>query len=209
MDIIERLEWRYAVKKLDRTKILSAEKLNTLTEAFNLTATSYGLQPLKMVVIRDQQVKNKLVNYAMGQKQVADASHLLVICIEREIKSPYITNYFENVKEIRQTPDRILDPFKEQLVELFAAQTEAETFAWAKNQAYLALGNLLTVCAVEEIDACPMEGFEPASFDKELNLEDEGLRSVLILPVGYRSTDDMFSAMEKVRRPIAESVIFR
>ncbi|GAA4272090.1 NAD(P)H-dependent oxidoreductase [Aquimarina gracilis] len=207
MDIIESLKWRYATKKFDNSKILPQEKIDTLTEAFNLTATSYGLQPLKLVVIKNKDLQSKLTQYSWNQQQVADASHVLVICIEKTVGEEYITKYFDNVKAIRNTPDKILKPFKEQLVDSFKNKPSEEISVWAAKQAYLAMGNLLTVCALEEIDACPMEGFIPEKYDETLDLKSLGLSSVLVLPVGYRASDDMFSDFKKVRRSISETVI--
>ncbi|WP_028374776.1 NAD(P)H-dependent oxidoreductase [Leeuwenhoekiella sp. MAR_2009_132] len=207
MNVITSLKWRYATKKFDAKRIVAEEKINILTEAFNLTATSYGLQPLKLVVISDKELQERLLTASMNQRQVADASHLLVICIEKTVKAPFVTGYFERVKELRGTPDLILKPFREMLENKFDTQPEDETRAWAIQQAYLALGNLLTVCAVEQIDCCPMEGFEPHKYDEILNLGNYDLSSVLVMPVGYRAEDDMFADFKKVRRPLEETII--
>ena len=207
MNKLKALNWRYAAKKFDREKILTNEKLNILKEAFNLTATSYGLQPLKLVVISNKELQSRLRKYSMDQQQVDSASHVLIICIEREVDENFIRNYFERVKSIRETPEEILKPFQEFLVEDFKTKAKAEIEIWAINQAYLALGTLLTVCATEEIDSCPMEGFEPEKYDLELDLQEKNLKSVLVLPVGYRAEDDMFSEFKKVRRPLEEVII--
>ncbi|MEX0998228.1 MAG: NAD(P)H-dependent oxidoreductase [Flavobacteriaceae bacterium] len=204
---IEHLQWRYATKKFDATKKLSEEKINTLKEAFNLTATSYGLQPIKLLVIKDRQVKEDLVPMTMHQMQVQDASHLLVFCVVTEIDKDYVTNYFELVENKRGTSKTILAPFRDLLIDEFKQKEEQEIFAWAKNQAYLAMGNLLTVCALEKIDSCPIEGFEPEKYDEYLNLKEKGLKSVLVMPVGYRATDDFFAEFKKVRKDIAETII--
>ncbi|REG84650.1 NAD(P)H-dependent oxidoreductase [Winogradskyella sediminis] len=207
MSIIEKLQWRYATKKFDATKILSKEKLETLKEAFNLTALSYGLQTLKLVIIEDKIVRERLVEVAYGQRQVVDASHLLVLCIQNQIDSKDVYNHFETIKAIRNTPDEILEPFKEQMKSTIEDMKTDKKVGWATRQAYIALGNLMTVCAVEGIDSCPMEGFIPKELDKKLALESYGLSSVLLLPVGYRAADDMFADFKKVRQPIAKTVI--
>lgn len=207
MNIVEILKWRYATKKFDNTRVLSNEKLDVLKHAFNLTATSYGLQPIKLLVIKDQNIKENLVVHSWGQKQVSDASHLLVFCIEKSIDKEYIKKYFKRVKDIRNTPDEVLKNFQNFLIDDFEKKTTEDIYTWATKQAYLAMGNLLTVCAVEEIDACPMEGFLPDEYDKLLGLDDKGLKSVLAMPVGYRADDDMFSDMKKVRKNIDESII--
>ncbi len=207
MEIIESLRWRYATKKFDQTRSLPQEKIDILTEAFNLTATSYGLQPLKLVVLNNKVVQQQLTEHSWNQQQVADASHVLIFCIENTVDEEYITKHFDNVKAIRNTAEEVLKPFREQLVDSFKNKPTDEVSTWATKQAYLAMGNLLTVCAAEKIDACPMEGFIPEKYDEILGLTDLGLRSVLVLPVGYRANDDMFASFKKVRRSIDETVI--
>lgn len=205
--MVKRLKWRYAVKRFDSNKILSPKKVDDLKEAFNLTATSYGLQPIRLAVVHNKELQEKLVAFSYGQKQVAQASHILVICVERQVDANYITTYFNRVRDTRNTPEEILDPFKQNLIKEFSEKSQDEIRAWAVNQAYLALGNLLTFCAAEEIDACPMEGFDAKAYDEALGLNAMGLESVLLLPVGHRAEDDPFSSFKKVRRPITESII--
>lgn len=204
---IDNLEWRYAVKKFDTKRILPQGKVEKLKRAFNLTATSYGLQPIKMVIVHNKALQEQLVPLSMEQQQVAQASHILVLCIEKTIDEAYIASYFEKVKHVRGTSDAILDPFKNSLVDSFSKKEGFEVREWSKNQAYLAMGNLLTVCAMEKIDSCPMEGFSPEGYDRILNLEEKGLTSVLVMPVGYRSVDDVFSTFKKVRRNMDDSII--
>ncbi len=205
--IIDKLKWRYATKKFDASKMLPLEKMNKLKEAFNLTATSYGLQPLKLVIVSDKAMQEKLVPLSMNQEQVKNASHVLIICVEKTVDAQHIKKYFDNVKNIRGTEDAVLNPFKDYLLTSFSEKTEEEIKTWMIKQAYIALGNLLTVCAIEEIDSCPMEGFLPEEYDKLLNLSKLGLESVLVLPVGYRAEDDFFANLKKVRRGVEEVVI--
>ncbi|MDO1500398.1 NAD(P)H-dependent oxidoreductase [Winogradskyella maritima] len=207
MDIISSLKWRYATKKFDATKKLSDEKMGILKEAFNLTALSYGLQTLRLIVIESNEKRKALVAHAFGQRQVADASHLLVLCIDTKVDAEDVDHHFEAIKTIRKTPDDILDPFKVQMTATIENMSDADKEAWTKNQAYIALGNLMTVCAVEKIDSCPMEGFNPKAFDEALGLKEKHLSSVLLLPVGYRASDDMFSGFKKVRKSVTETVI--
>ena len=204
---VKNLHWRYATKKFDPLKKLSSEKIEILKEAFNLTATSYGLQPIRLLVIENQDIKNKLVEYSMYQKQVRDASHLLVFCVVTEMDATYIRNYFELVEQKRGTSKTILAPFRDILIDEFKQKNQEQIFNWAKNQAYLAMGNLLTVCAQEKIDSCPIEGFEPEKYDAFLNLNEKGLSSVLVMPVGYRANDDFFADFKKVRKEVSETVI--
>ncbi len=200
------LTWRYAVKKFDRDKVLPDAQLATLKEAFNLTATSYGLQPIRLLVVRHAELQEQLVDHSYGQRQVADASHLLVLCIETKIDAAFIQAYFNRVGELRGTSETILQPYRQSLLKRFGGMDAAAIRTWAVNQAYLALGNLLTVCAYERIDSCPMEGFIPEGYDRVLGLSGKGLEAVLVLPVGFRAQDDMFATFNKVRRPIENTV---
>jgi len=207
MKNIEALQWRYATKKFDNAKILPREKIEVLKNAFNLTATSYGLQPIKLVIIHNKEMQQNLVDFSMNQKQVSTASHVLVLCIERKVDKKFIENYFNQVYKIRATPEEILNPFKDFLINDFENKHIDEIHAWATKQAFLALGTLMTVCAIEGIDSCPMEGFEPQKYDECLGLEKLNLKSVLVLPIGYRAADDMFSEFKKVRRPLSDVII--
>ncbi len=207
MQILDSLQWRYATKKFDADRFLTTKQIHTLKEAFNLTATSYGLQPIRLVVIKNKELQEKLVSHSWNQRQVVDASHLLVLCIENTIDTAYIESYFKRVKDIRNTPDEIIAPFKEFMINSFKDKTQEELSTWAAKQAYIAMGNLLTVCANERIDACPMEGFTPEKYDEILDLKKHGLSSVVVLPVGYRAEDDMFADFKKVRKTIVESVL--
>jgi len=207
MNIIEKLQWRYATKFFDNNLYIPIEKLNILKVAFNLTATSYGLQPIKLVIIKNKTLQENLVEYSMNQKQVAQASHVLVFCIETNIDKEFIEAYFKREKTIRNTPNEILKPFKNYLFNDFKKKSKKQIKKWAINQAYLAMGNLLTVCAIEDIDACPMEGFNPKKYDDLLKLKDKGLQSVLVMPIGYRAKGDMFAGFKKVRKTVAESIL--
>ena len=207
MSIINKLQWRYATKKFDANKKLSDEKLAIIKEAFNLTALSYGLQTLKLVIVEDKSNREDLVKLAYGQRQVADASHLLVLCIQAKIDKDDVIEHFDNIKTIRNTPDSVLESFKSQMQSTIENMPADKKVVWATKQAYIALGNLMTVCAAESIDSCPMEGFIPTELDKALNLDAHGLNSVLLLPVGYRADDDMFSEFKKVRKQLSDTII--
>ncbi|WP_308993365.1 NAD(P)H-dependent oxidoreductase [Mariniflexile litorale] len=207
MNIIKQLKWRYATKKFDVTKKVSSEKLDILKQAFNLTATSFGLQTIKLIIVESETLRQPLVAHAYNQKQVLEASHLLVICMQEDILDTDVVAYYDNIKSIRNTPETILKPYREDLVNMMETMSISQRHQWSKNQAYIALGNLMTVCAVENIDSCPMEGFSPEAIDKALQLNKMGLKSVLLLPVGYRDETDMFAGFAKVRKSINEAVI--
>jgi nitroreductase/dihydropteridine reductase len=206
-NILEKLEWRYATKKFDETKKVSSDKIEILKEAFNLTATSYGLQPLKLIVVSNTKIIKELVPMSFNQGQVGNASHIFIICIENKVDITFIKNYFNLVENTRNTPREILSSFEEFLINDFSKKTSEEIKVWATNQAYLALGNLLTVCALEEVDSCPIEGFVPNQYDQHLNLSEKELSSVLVMAIGHRAENDMFSELKKVRRGVDEVVI--
>lgn len=207
MNIIESLQWRYATKKFDASKKLSSTQLQTLKEAFNLTATSYGLQALSLVIVENTEIREQLVAHSFNQRQVADASHLLVICYPIDYNGKDVAKYFDLIQDVRNTPEETIKPFKEFLINDFDTKTTESKHNSFIKQTYIALGNLLNVCAIEKIDSCPMEGFIPSKYDEVLGLETKNLKSALLLPVGFRADDDYMSKEKKVRKPLSETII--
>lgn len=203
---VEDLKWRYATKKFNPQRRLDRQQLDALAEIFRLTATSYGLQPCRMVIVGDEDLKNRMVPHCYGQEQVRDASEVLILCVENKIDHNYIQNYFKLVQQVRKTPDEVLEPFSERLQTEFTEKEKREVKEWATRQAYIILGSLMMACARERIDSCPMEGFMPEKIDKLLELDKVGLSAVLLLPVGYRSDEDFFSELKKVRRATDEVI---
>ena len=207
MNIINSLQWRYACKKFNDSKIVPEDKITIIKEAFNLTATSFGLQPIKMIIIKNKELQQQFVAHSFGQQQVANASHLLVLCIDNDTTLDDIDNCFDREKEIRGTSEEVIASFRNYLKDSYANKSLEEKQESAIYQTYIALGNLMTVCALEQIDACPMEGFIPEKIDEILALDKRDLKSVLLLPIGYRAEDDIMSKLKKVRKPIDEIVI--
>ncbi len=207
MNIIESLKWRYACKKFDRTQKVSEEKITILKEAFNLTPTSFGLQPIKLIVTDDQKIKDRIFEFSFAQEQARTCSHLLIICIDTNVDMDYIDAYFDREKSIRGVSEEVVGNFRKELKEMYAAKSPEEVERSSMNQAYIALGNLMTVCAVEQIDSCPLEGFIPEKIDEILNLKEKNLKSVLMLPVGVRAEDDIMQNMKKVRKQLSEVII--
>lgn len=207
MNSIERLEWRYATKKFDKNKKLSQDQIEILKKGFNLTATSYGLQPLKLVVVSNEKLKNDLLEYSFHQPQIVDCSHLLIICIKTTINGEYVDEKFDLEKEVRAVSEDVISDFRSFLKDIISNKSKEEIESSSINQAYIALGNLMTLCAFEKIDSCPMEGFISDKYDEILDLKKEKLKSILLLPVGYRASDDFMSLLKKVRIPVEESVI--
>jgi len=206
-DIIKDLQWRYAVKKFDKNKKLPAKKIELLKQAFNLTPTSYGLQSIRLVIVSNQEKKNRLQKMAYDQAQVSTCSHLLVICSQTDFGEKDIDRFIE--LNIAAMPDKqaYFTVYGQTLKERFVQKSTTEIQAWADDQAHIALGNLLTVCAVEKIDSCPMAGFEPKKVNEYLGLKDKGLSAVSLLPVGIRSKDDLHRFEPKVRRSLTEMIV--
>lgn len=207
MDIINHLEWRYACKKFDINKKLKEDQVDILKKAFNLSATSYGLQPLKLLIVKNDPLKEKLLPLAYYQKQVSTCSHILIICIDTAFGEDDIDAYFDREKQIRGVSEEIVGKFRQQLKVVYNKKTQKEIEDSAVYQAYIALGTLMTVCAEQGIDSCPMEGFNAKELDEQLGLKDKNLRSVLLLPVGFRAEDDFMRKMKKVRKPLNEVII--
>jgi|TARA_B110000503_G_scaffold29017_1_gene46461 nitroreductase len=207
MNIIKALKWRYAAKKFDSSRVIPNEIIEVIKESFNLTASSYGLQPVKLLIVSNKSILQELVPISSNQQQVGQASHLCVFCVDTNIDEAYIRTYFENIKSIRNTPDAVLSSFRDSIISSFGSKSTDEIYNWGAKQAYLALGNMLTVCATQEIDACPMEGFDPVAYDVYFKLKEQGLRSALVMPIGYRAEDDMFADMKKVRKDLKDSII--
>lgn len=206
-NIIQSLTWRYACKKFDANRKLNKDQIAILSKAFNLTATSFGLQPLKMLIVKGEELKSKLLPHAYFQPQITTCSHLLIICIDTVFDEHAIDAYFDLEKDIRGTSEEILGKFRNQLKTIFKNKDRQQIDTSSIYQAYISIGTLMTVCAEQRIDSCPMEGFNPVKFDEILELEEKNLRSVLLLPVGYRAEDDMMSSMKKVRKPLDQVII--
>ncbi|MDG1778689.1 MAG: NAD(P)H-dependent oxidoreductase [Flavobacteriaceae bacterium] len=206
MSLLDALKWRYATKKFDTNKAISSSDLEKIKEGFNLSASSYGLQPVELLLVHNKAIQKELVPMAMNQLQVEQASHVAIFCVKTALDANYVVDYFERIKAIRETPDEILAPFRTHIIESFSTKTPEEVQLWGAKQAYLAMGNLLVVCADLKIDACPMEGFEPQKIDDYFDLKAKGLKSVLLMPMGYRAEDDPFATMKKVRKALSESV---
>jgi nitroreductase/dihydropteridine reductase len=206
-NIIDALEWRYAVKKFNEEALLSEQQLEAVKKAFNLSASSYGLQPYKLVMLQNKALQERLLPHSYNQKQVLQAAAVLVFCIRKDIDSSYIDGYFGLIASARgQTPES-LDGYKNFMKSTLVGKTPAEMSLWATNQVYLNMGTLLTACAAMEIDSCPMEGFSPAGYNQVLELDKMGLEAVLVMPIGIRASDDSVAILKKVRKPLEEAVI--
>lgn len=202
MPAINALKWRYACKAFDPEKIVSEDKIQRLKEGLNLTASSYGLQPFKFLILKDKEKRELLVEHSWNQRQVVDASHLFIIAVRTDINEAFISDYINLISEQRGVPAEELEAFKGMMMGSIISKSKEEQFIWAKNQAYITLGNLLLQCGLEEIDATPMEGFIPSKYDEILGLEAMNLKSVLVCPIGYRSDNDPYVTLKKVRQSL-------
>lgn len=204
MSLLDSLKWRYATKKFDNTKKISPENLAKIKEAIQLSASSYGLQLYKAIFITDQATKEKLVAASWGQQQVADASEVIVLANYTSVKPEYIDSFVDRMAEVRGLTKESLAGFGN-FVKGKMTETPADVQqAWTNKQTYIALANVLAICGELKIDSCPMEGFESEKYNEILGLEKQGLNASLVIPVGYRSSDDASSLAKKVRRTAAE-----
>ncbi len=207
MNIIESLEWRAAIKQFDPTKKVSQENVEELIKAANLTATSGGFQPFKLIVVSEGELKSKLANHAYGQPQVKDASHVLIFAVQTNIDENIVHEYIDRAADVRKVDKSAFEGYANSMKGYLSSMDSDTRYAWSKNQSYIALGTLLTVAAEMRIDTCPMEGFEPLKFQELLDLESKNLMPVSILPIGYRSENDVHSKDAKVRKTRENFVI--
>lgn len=198
-NVLEALKWRYATKKFDAEKKLSAEQLATLKEALRLSPSSFGLQPWHFVIVENAELRTKLRAAGYDQSQITDASHLIVLTTEKNVNDALVEKYMKSIATTKNIPVEALAGFSGMLNGAIEMKDVAGAAEWAVRQVYIALGVLLTTAAVEGIDAAPMEGFDPAQFDTILGLEERGLTTRAIVAVGFRSASDEAATAPKVR----------
>lgn len=205
--LLQALEWRYATKKMDPTKKVAKEKIGRILEAVRLTASSSGLQPYELFVVTNPALREQIKAHAWNQAQVTDSSHLLVFAAWDNYTAERINAMFDLVNAERGIRNEGWEAYRQQLLSTYP-QRDAETnFQHAARQAYIGLGTALLAAAEEKVDATPMEGFDPARVDEILELRERGLRSVVILPLGYRAEEgDWLVNLKKVRRPLSQFV---
>ena len=206
-ELLNRLEWRYATKKMDPSKDVAQEKVDRILEAVRLTASSSGLQPYEVVVVTNPAVRELIKPHAWNQGQITDCSHLLVFAAWDNYTAERINGMFDLVNEQRGMKNEGWEAYRQQLLASYPARDAQTNFEHAARQAYIGLGSALIAAAYEEVDSTPMEGFDPAKVDEVLKLRERGLRSVVMLPLGYRAgAGDWLVQLKKVRRPRAEFV---
>lgn len=206
MSLIESLNWRYATKKMNGQPV-SQDKVDQIIEAARLAPTSSGLQPFRIIVITNQELKEKLVPASYNQAQIADCSHLLVFAAFDNYTEDRINNVFAHTHKERGTPPESTADYQKMLVNMYVPRTAETNFNHAARQAYIGFGIALAQAAELKVDATPMEGFDAAQYDEILGLTEKGLKSVTILPLGYREeSGDWLAGLKKVRTPLADFV---
>ncbi|WET48333.1 NAD(P)H-dependent oxidoreductase [Chryseobacterium indologenes] len=200
MNYLEALSRRYSVKKFNH-QIIPQETLYNILESGKLSASSLGLQPYKIIVVESEEMKQKLIPAFYNPSQISTCSHLVVIVSKKNIEENYIQGYFKHISEVRETPLEMLAPFKNRINQHINQKTQDEIFNWAEKQSYIVLANLMYAAAIENIDSCPMEGFRQDVIEKTLNINPETEKVTVTLALGYRSEEDYFQHMKKVRKP--------
>jgi nitroreductase len=206
-DFITNQNWRYATKKFDAAKKISTQDLNTLKEAIRLSSSSYGLQPYKVIIVENPELRAQLLPAAYGQSQVVDASHLIVFANETNVDDETINRYINRISETRGIPAESLAGFGNYMKGGINSMPEDVKNIWAAKQTYLALGNLLNAAAELKIDITPMEGFVPAKVNEILGLDKLNLNATLIATIGYRHEEDATQQYKKVRKSNEELFI--
>ena len=205
--LLASLNWRYATKNFDSSTVIPESTWRTLEEALILTPSSYGLQPWRFIVVVDDGMKQRLLPYSWNQRQVTDCSHYVVFAAVKAISEKEIDRFIARTAEVRgTTPDSMAGYRGMMIKDIVTGQRGETAHHWAAQQAYIALGNFMTVAALLGVDTCPMEGFVAGEYDKILDLEVRGLTAAVCCAAGYRSNTDKYAGLAKVRFPHHEIV---
>ncbi|WP_175166361.1 NAD(P)H-dependent oxidoreductase [Paraburkholderia fynbosensis] len=205
--VTERLTWRYATKKFDPTRRVPDETLERIVEAVRLAPTSSGLQPFELLVVSNAETRERIRAVAWNQAQITDCSHLLVFAAWDDITADRVNMMFDLTNDVRGFRNEGWENYRRQLLDIVADRGTEANYQAAARQAYIGLGIALVAAAFEEVDATPMEGFDPAAVDEILDLKSKQLRSVVLLALGYRAADgDWLVNLKKVRRSRADFV---
>ncbi|RTY91808.1 NAD(P)H-dependent oxidoreductase [Flavobacterium sp. GT3R68] len=206
-NFIHHQNWRYATKKFDAAKKIAPEDLNILKEAIRLSSSSYGLQPYKVLIVENKDLREKLKAAAWGQNQITDASQVIVFANLINIGNEEIDAYVRNISETRGIPTENLSGYGDFMKSKITSMAQDLKSIWTSKQTYLALGNLLNAAAELKIDVTPMEGFDAGAFNEILGLTEKGLNASVIATIGYRHNDDETQHHKKVRKSQEELFI--
>lgn len=205
--LLQALEWRYATKVFDPTKIIPADVWAALEKTLVLTPTSYGLQPYHFLIVQDPAKRAALLPHSWGQKQVVDCSHFVVFTARTEMKEADVTRLVTRISSVRGIPEATLVNYRDMMMSDIVNGARGKiAHEWATRQSYIALGNLMTAAAVIGVDACPMEGLVQAEYDKILHLHGTGYATVMACALGYRSEHDRYAHFTKVRYAVQDLV---
>ena len=205
--LLDKMQWRYAAKKMDATKAVSQDKVNRIIEAARLAPTSSGLQPFEVIVVTNKDIRVQIQAVANNQAQVTEGSHLLVFAAWDTYTADRINRHFDLTNAERGGTNEGWENYRQMLLKSYPSRDAQVNFEHAARQAYIGLGASLIAAAFEEVDSTPMEGFVPKSVDDILGLGAKGLRSVALLPLGYRAKgQDWLENLKKIRRPVSEFV---
>ncbi len=205
--LLDKMQWRYAAKKMDSTKVVPQEKVNRIIEAARLAPTSSGLQPFEVIVVTNKDIRTQIQAVAHNQAQVTEGSHLLVFAAWDTYTADRINHMFDLTNAERGGTNEGWENYRQMLLKSYPARDAQVNFEHAARQAYIGLGASLISAPFEEVDSTPMEGFDPKSVDDILGLGAKGLRSVALLPLGYRAKgQDWLENLKKIRRPVSEFV---
>ncbi|MFZ4803028.1 MAG: NAD(P)H-dependent oxidoreductase [Synechococcus lacustris] len=209
-ELLTGLRWRYAVKAFDPSRSIPTDTWDALEQTLVLSPSSYGLQPWKFLVIDDAALKAELRPHSWNQSQISDCSHLVVLLAKRKIDGSDLDRLIQATASTRGIEAAGLEGYKGMMQRDLVDGPRSQTIgSWASNQVYIALGNLMTAAALLGVDTCPIEGFSPADYDRILGLETSPYRSAVVCPCGYRSADDKYAALAKVRYPLSELIEHR
>jgi nitroreductase/dihydropteridine reductase len=207
MELLNKLNWRYATKAMNGQKIPQA-KIDNIIEAISLAPTSSGLQPFEVVMVTNQEVKDKIKPVAWNQSVVSDCSHLLVFAAWDTYTEDRINKMFDHVNDVRGFKNEGWENYRKMLLSNYPQRDPEVNFDHAVKQAYIAFSQAITAAAFEEVDATPMEGFDPAAVDELLGLREKGLKSCVLLPLGYRDAEnDWLVNLKKVRKSKDDLII--
>jgi nitroreductase/dihydropteridine reductase len=207
MELLDKLQWRYATKHFDANRKIRPEQVDELLKAANLAPTSYGLQPFSLVLIEDETMKTKLGPAAFNQPQVTEASHLFVFAVRADLSEQDVDEFVDRIVETRNISREDVADYEAVMKGSVNKLSPEQLFNWAARQAYISLGFLLGAGASQDIDICPMEGFDREKFDVILGLKNRGLASIVLAAAGYRSPDDPHQHHKKVRKSLEEFVV--
>jgi nitroreductase len=203
---LDQLKWRYATKKFDTSRPISDEDWTTLEQSLVLAPSSFGLQPWKFFVVKNPEIRSKLLEHSWKQPQIVDASHLVVFAIKKGISDADVDRYIARTSEVQGTPVDVLTGFGGMIKGFMKSMPDMDS--WSAKQLYIALGQFMTTAAMMGVDTCALEGISPAKYDEILGLAEQGYASLVVCVAGYRAEDDKSAGRAKVRYETEDVVAY-